>query len=185
MAFMFPMGAGGMGGMVPMNSAGGEDSSLAILLLVGAVAAVGVGGFILWRKMSEPKLMEKEKIPDTPPPSGYTRDKCGKFDESFYYRLHPDVKKAGVKAWDHYKSSGYKEGRAACTAGSQCGQFSPDYYLWLYPDVVNAGAGAWPHYAQSGYTEGRELCVTGTVPLPPAAIHIGIDVQPKLPPALD
>ena len=70
------------------------------------------------------------------------------YDE--YYFLRPDVFKAGIDAYAHYKSHGKHENMCQPVL-SICSY--EDYYR-LRPDVKKAGIDALDHYRSSGRTEG-------------------------------
>ncbi|HSB67413.1 MAG TPA: hypothetical protein VLD65_12610, partial [Anaerolineales bacterium] len=53
----------------------------------------------------------------------------GLFDEYYYLRVNPDIRRADVDALKHYLKFGYKEGR------NPSASFDTNYYLASYPDV--------------------------------------------------
>ena len=68
-----------------------------------------------------------------------------------YYNLYPDVRNAGVDAFQHYMDYGYREGR-------KMPGFDPAYYLRTYKDVAADpvfGSNPFLHYARHGAGEGR------------------------------
>lgn len=88
-------------------------------------------------------------------PSDFTH---GSFDSEYYLLANPDVAKAALAsggdsfafAFQHYQSSGWKEGRKADAF------FDSAYYLAHNPDVAAAGMNPLAHYDQFGWKEGRD-----------------------------
>ena len=72
------------------------------------------------------------------------------FDPAYYLAQNPDVKAAGVDPYQHYISSGFKEGRDPNQF------FSTSYYLKNNPDVAAAGINPLLHFEANGYAEGRD-----------------------------
>lgn len=73
------------------------------------------------------------------------------FDADFYHATYPDIREAGLAAFDHYLSHGWREGRKASR------HFDTTSYLAINPDVARAGINPLIHYATSGLLEGRKI----------------------------
>ena len=73
----------------------------------------------------------------------------GLFDEAWYLKRHPDVRKKGMDPIKHYLRYGASEGRDP-GAG-----FSTKGYLRRYPDVATSGLNPLLHYVRYGIAEGR------------------------------
>lgn len=71
-------------------------------------------------------------------------------DSLFYLTRNPDVLAAGIRAADHYYSSGASEGR------NPNAFFDTTAYLASNPDVTAAGMNPLRHYLSSGASEGRD-----------------------------
>lgn len=71
------------------------------------------------------------------------------FDAAFYLRMNPDVAAAGVDPLQHYRSSGFREGR------NPSALFDVAFYLSRNPDVAAAGIEPLAHYMAGGFREGR------------------------------
>ena len=72
------------------------------------------------------------------------------FDVAFYLNRNPDVAAAGVDPYQHYMTSGWKEGR------NPDAFFDDRYYLTQNADVAAAGVNPLTHFEQSGWREGRQ-----------------------------
>jgi hypothetical protein len=72
------------------------------------------------------------------------------FDTLYYMRNNLDVFEAGVNALDHYKSSGWKEGRDPNPF------FDTTAYLAANPDVRKSGMNPLDHYHNTGWKDGRD-----------------------------
>jgi hypothetical protein len=72
------------------------------------------------------------------------------FDTLFYMRNNLDVFHAGVNAFDHYSSNGWREGRDPNEFFSSLGYFAAN------PDVKKAGIDPLQHYHERGWKEGRD-----------------------------
>lgn len=73
----------------------------------------------------------------------------GFFDESWYMKQYPDVKKSGLDPALHYLKYGENWGRQPSRF------FEPAYYLKTYPDVQASETGPLLHYLMHGMREGR------------------------------
>lgn len=71
------------------------------------------------------------------------------FDARFYDDAYPDVRAAGIQAFDHYMSIGWREGRRPNAT------FDTSYYLSAYPDVAEGGWNPLVHYVTIGVFEYR------------------------------
>ena len=71
------------------------------------------------------------------------------FDAAYYLAKNPDIAAAGVDPYQHYITSGYKEGRDPSAL------FSTSYYLKQNPDIAAAGVNPLLHFETNGYKEGR------------------------------
>lgn len=78
------------------------------------------------------------------------------FDAAFYLGTQPDVAAAGMDPWEHYVTTGWREGR------DPADWFLIAAYLAANPDVAAAGLDPFRHYILHGREEGRSLA-------PPAA----------------
>ena len=72
------------------------------------------------------------------------------FDVAFYLAQNPDVAAAGVDPYQHYMTTGWKEGR------NPDALFDDRYYLTQNPDVAAAGVNPLTHFEQNGWREGRQ-----------------------------
>ena len=72
------------------------------------------------------------------------------FDVAYYLAHNPDVAAAGVDPYQHYLTTGWKEGR------NPDALFDDRYYLTQNPDVAAAGINPLTHFEQSGWREGRQ-----------------------------
>ena len=72
------------------------------------------------------------------------------FDAAWYLAHNPDVAAAGVDPYQHFMTTGWKEGR------SPNALFDTSYYLVHNPDVRAAGANPLTHFEASGWKEGRD-----------------------------
>jgi hypothetical protein len=94
-----------------------------------------------------------------PPTRPGDLDKYG-FDEAAYYKANPDVQAAGMDGYEHYSTSGWKEGRegAVTHIGGQdfAGAFAPGAYMFNNKDVGTSGMDPWAHFSQYGINEGRQ-----------------------------
>jgi GT2 family glycosyltransferase len=71
------------------------------------------------------------------------------FDVAYYYKNHPDARKAQANPLTHYLLFGVKEQRKPHP------DFDPLYYLHCYPDVKECGIEPLIHFVSSGIEEGR------------------------------
>ncbi|HEX3984190.1 MAG TPA: glycosyltransferase, partial [Acidisoma sp.] len=71
------------------------------------------------------------------------------FDATFYLETYPDVRRAGVDPFVHYRNWGAFEGRDPNAF------FSVAHYLLQNPDVLDAGTNPLHHYVTFGVREGR------------------------------
>jgi hypothetical protein len=71
------------------------------------------------------------------------------FNPAYYLESNKDVAAAGANPWQHFKSSGYKEGRRANPF------FDQSYYENASPDVKAAGIDPLTHFMNGGWKEGR------------------------------
>ena len=71
-----------------------------------------------------------------------------------YYEEYPDVKEAGIDAWQHYVLKGKQEGRDNGLNPPET-LFSAKGYLTIYQDVKDSGVDPWHHYVLYGKKEGR------------------------------
>jgi len=72
------------------------------------------------------------------------------FDPAFYAAENADVIRAHRMPFEHFISSGWREGRRPNRF------FDPDWYLSQNPDVAESGMNPLLHYARSGGREGRD-----------------------------
>jgi GT2 family glycosyltransferase len=77
--------------------------------------------------------------------------KSGLFDEEYYLRAYPDVRKADIDPLWHFVKYGWREGR------NPSKDFDLNYYLTIYPDVKEAGINPVVHYVKWGKKEGRRI----------------------------
>jgi hypothetical protein len=77
--------------------------------------------------------------------------KSGLFDEEYYLRAYPDVRKADIDPLWHFVKFGWREGR------NPSKDFDLNYYLTIYPDVKEAGINPVVHYVKWGKKEGRRI----------------------------
>ena len=80
------------------------------------------------------------------------------FDAEFYLADNPDVAAAGVDAWEHYSTIGWREGR-----NPESG-FSVADYLAAHPDVAISGVDPFSHFVLYGRAEGRKLSLSHPEP---------------------
>jgi len=76
--------------------------------------------------------------------------KSGLFDEIYYLKSYPDVRKADIDPIKHYILHGAKEGRDPSP------YFQTSFYLEKYPDVAQSGINPLLHYIIYGQHEGRK-----------------------------
>lgn len=114
----------------------------------------------------------------SPPTSSVDQFVAALFDADFYYTTYPDVRDAGVDAFDHYMSTGWRERRNASPT------FNTGYYLDTHPDVAAVGINPLTHYVMAGVFEGRAAApssrqssgksiVLGAVSVREQAVHWG------------
>ncbi|WP_458098401.1 Ig-like domain-containing protein [Roseomonas sp. WA12] len=72
------------------------------------------------------------------------------FDRDYYLWHNTDVAAAGVDALEHYRTFGWREGRAPNA------YFDTEGYLAANPDVAAAGFDPLEHYVTFGWREGRD-----------------------------
>ncbi len=72
------------------------------------------------------------------------------FNRAYYLANNPDVAKAGVDPYQHYLTTGWKEGR------NPSALFDTNYYLAQNPGVKAAGVNPLVHFEQAGWLEGRD-----------------------------
>jgi hypothetical protein len=94
------------------------------------------------------------------------------FDAARYLAEQPDVAAAGADPWEHYISSGWREGR------DPTDWFQIAGYLAANPDVAAAGLEPFRHYVLHGRDEGRSLAPGAPIETAPAP-H-GLDSGPVL-----
>ncbi len=75
------------------------------------------------------------------------------FDVAYYLAKNPDVAAAGVDPFQHYSTTGWKEGR------NPSALFDTAYYLAHNADVAAAGVNPLLHFENSGWKEGRNPSV--------------------------
>jgi serralysin len=75
------------------------------------------------------------------------------FDYAYYLKQNPDVAAAGVDAFWHFETIGWKEGR------NPNAYFDTAGYLAQYGDVKAANINPLDHYSQFGWHEGRDPSV--------------------------
>lgn len=75
------------------------------------------------------------------------------FDAVYYLANNPDVAAAGVDPYQHYITTGWKEGR------NPSALFNTNYYEQQNPDVRAAGVNPLLHFETSGWKEGRNPSV--------------------------
>ena len=71
------------------------------------------------------------------------------FDADFYYEQYPDIAASGADPFEHYMTSGWKEGRDPSPA------FSTSYYLERYPGIAQLGINPFVHWVSYGTHEKR------------------------------
>ncbi len=86
--------------------------------------------------------------PDTEIEAGPTRPAL--FDGDWYLARYPDVGRAGVDPWTHWRDHGWKEGREPCPL------FNAGTYLEQHDDVAAAGIDPLIHWTESGRREDRD-----------------------------
>ncbi len=92
-----------------------------------------------------------------------------------YYNLYPDVREAGVNAFEHYMNHGYREGR-------QLPGFDAAYYLKANPDVAADpvfGSNPFLHFYRHGAGEGRLPISAPTQLAPPSVTQAEINAFSK------
>lgn len=95
------------------------------------------------------------------PPKLYS----GKFDGSEYLELYPDVAKANVAPWEHYKNFGNKEMRKVPVNDNgkiKVGLWNDQGYLAYNTDVGTPsrwGKSGWQHYIEYGRNEERNIVI--------------------------
>jgi len=72
------------------------------------------------------------------------------FDRAYYLASNPDVAKSRVDPYQHYLTTGWKEGR------NPSALFDTNYYLAQNPGVKAAGINPLVHFEQTGWLEGRD-----------------------------
>ncbi len=72
------------------------------------------------------------------------------FNAAYYLAQNPDVAAAGVDPYQHFMTTGWREGR------SPDALFDMAYYRNQNPDVAAAGFNLLTHFEQYGWREGRE-----------------------------
>lgn len=77
----------------------------------------------------------------------------GLFDAAHYLAQNADVAAAGVNPFQHYMTSGWREGRDPSAL------FRTRFYLNQNPDVAAAGINPLQHFAEAGWREGRDPSV--------------------------
>lgn len=80
----------------------------------------------------------------------YIINKSGLFDEAFYLKSNPDVRKADIDPIKHFLLHGAKERR------NPSAYFNTGFYLDKYPDVAKSGINPLLHYILYGKKEGRK-----------------------------
>lgn len=90
--------------------------------------------------------------------------KLGLFDEEYYLKTNPDVKKAGIDPLKHFVKHGWKEG---CNPSAE---FDTNFYLSTYPDVAQAAVNPLVHYIKHGKKEGRKTNPSDPTTLIPAKV---------------
>jgi uncharacterized coiled-coil protein SlyX len=89
-----------------------------------------------------------------------------RFDAAGYLIDYPDVAAAGVDPWQHYRETGWREGRKirllSVEGNTLSGQelaerFDAVGYLIDYPDVAAAGVDPLHHYRETGWREKRTI----------------------------
>jgi GT2 family glycosyltransferase len=75
--------------------------------------------------------------------------KSGLFDEIYYLKSYPDVRRSDIDPIKHYILHGAKEGRDPSP------YFQTSFYLEKYPDVAQSGVNPLLHYILYGSKEGR------------------------------
>ena len=88
----------------------------------------------------------------------------GQWDSEGYLDLYPDVRAAGVDAWEHFKVHGCKESRQIAIRTPEGdiiqGDFNAVAYVQAYPDLIQARVEGWTHYSNHGHGELRDAFVT-------------------------
>jgi hypothetical protein len=77
----------------------------------------------------------------------YIIDRSGLFLSDWYLETYTDVQEAGARAFAHYCSHGWKEGRRPNF------YFDPEWYSKTYPQLVNVGRNPLVDYIQTGEKE--------------------------------
>ncbi len=72
------------------------------------------------------------------------------FDVAYYLAANPDVAAAGVDPYQHFSTTGWREGRDPSAL------FHVAYYLNQNPDVAAAGINPLQHFENFGWREGRD-----------------------------
>ena len=78
------------------------------------------------------------------------RDYAVLFDTAFYLSHNPDVLHAGINAFDHFITFGWREGRDPDEF------FSTNFYLGANPDARAAGVNPLSHYHTTGWKNGYD-----------------------------
>jgi len=76
--------------------------------------------------------------------------RSGFFDQNYYLRTCPDVRKADIDPLWHFVRNGWKEER------DPSAKFNTRFYLENYPDVLKEKINPFYHYIRFGKQEGRE-----------------------------
>ncbi|WP_174296817.1 glycosyltransferase family 4 protein [Sphingomonas bacterium] len=74
---------------------------------------------------------------------------CEHFDTAWYLYSYPDVEAAGLDAFIHYMTAGWRERRDPSP------DFSTNAYLLRYPDIAECGMNPFLHWVLFGQAEGR------------------------------
>ena len=72
------------------------------------------------------------------------------FDEAYYLAQNPDVSAAGLDPYQHFMTTGWKEGRDPSAL------FSTSFYLAQYPAVKLAGVNPLTDFETTGWKQGRD-----------------------------
>ncbi|WP_320203893.1 glycosyltransferase [Agrobacterium rosae] len=97
------------------------------------------------------------------------------FDKKYYYQAYPDVKNAGLNAWTHYRTTGWKEGR------NPHQKFNTLAYIACNPDILELDISPVEHVidyhtinfsgAYAGYAEQKSNLSLLNHPRVPATLH--------------
>lgn len=104
-------------------------------------------------------------------------------EKATYLQQRPDVAKAGVDAWDHYRNVGYKEKMSWPRDGSEAEppQSEKNEYYRMRPDVAKAGMDAWDHYRAWGKKEGMKWPSTPKEPVSqPKSVNQHTPTEPAI-----